>query len=397
MKNILVDLIDTQECYKGSGVYIRTVFLALLKCVEDKMEYSDVHFVCVYDFNKVCLYSDISIEVLSANPRVTVADISVSSFPEICIKYSVSTIFLGFGQQIYNYNFIGIKCRTICVLHDIFNLEFKNTKLDEYLRLFEFDKKSIRQAIRCVYYSLKRIYNNYAGDHNPYDAHIHYFKTNPNYIIVTVSEFSFFSLQNYLPLDKDKIRILWSPNKSSSLLDHIDNVDLKRIVDSHMKYLLVVNADRALKNPHKAIDAFNKYVCDNPDTDLFLVTIGFNESLGKHHLVLPYVSDSDIEYAYLNCYALLYPSFFEGFGYPPVEVMKYGKPVLSSNVTSMPEVLGDAPIWFSPFYSTDIYKAINTLMNSDYNGLCRKSVEQYIRIKKKQDSDLSELVNLILS
>ena len=84
MRTILIDLIDTQGTFKGSGVYIRKVFLTLLKTVEDRPEYAAVHFVCTYDFNRPILYPDFSVESLSANPRVTVVDIAKTAFPEVC-------------------------------------------------------------------------------------------------------------------------------------------------------------------------------------------------------------------------------------------------------------------------------------------------------------------------
>ena len=79
--------------------------------------------------------------------------------------------------------------------------------------------------------------------------------------------------------------------------------------------------------------------------------------------------------------------------------MKYGKPVLSSNVTSMPEILGDAPIYFSPFYNADMFKAMMTLAElseEEYAKRSEMSLEQYKIVHERQVSDLSKLVDLIL-
>lgn len=57
-------------------------------------------------------------------------------------------------------------------------------------------------------------------------------------------------------------------------------------------------------------------------------------------------SPTDIEYVYKNAYALVYPSYSERFGYPPIEAMKHGTPILSASVCSMPEVLKDAAYIF---------------------------------------------------
>lgn len=104
----------------------------------------------------------------------------------------------------------------------------------------------------------------------------------------------------------------------------------------------------------------------------------------------------DLREAYKHCYALIYPSFFEGFGYPPLEAMKYGKPVLSSNVCSMPEVLGDAPIYFSPIYESAIFNALLSLDDENYEYHSRKSLRQYEIVSKRQAEDLVSLVDQLL-
>lgn len=393
--NILIDLIDTQGMYKGSGVYIRKVFISLMKYVDNNSSYDDIRFICTYDFNKKVLYDDWSIEKLSNNHRITLVDINGTTFADICKLYDVKTIFLGFGQQICDYDFSGVNARIICVLHDIFSLEFENTKLDKYIYLDKPQFWPIRLILKR-WIKAKLNIKETAIKVNRYKAHIDLFEKNPNYQIVTVSNFSYYSLQNLLPFPKEKIHVLWSPEKEICISETIENQDLKNLILSRKKYLLLVSGNRELKNPHRAIDAFLRYKRNNPQCDLLLLTIGYKESKGNDHIVLPYLSDSDIEYAYMNCYALIYPTYFEGFGYPPLEVMKYKKPVLSSNVCSMPEVLENAPIWFSPFYTTDIYKAIDTLISSNYNDLCKKSFDQYLKVHKRQEEDLEKMIHLIL-
>lgn len=396
MKTILIDLIVTQDVFNGCGVYITKVFTTLLKAVETQQAYKDVHFVCTYDFNKKVLYPEFAIEKLSANPRITVVDISKTSFPAICKEYAVDTLFLGFGQQLYFYNFTGISCRTICVLHDIYDLELRDTKLDVLIN----HDKSLSKKLRVLYKNVRFYLANpffYQNRKNPYQAHINYFKANPDYAIVTVSEYSYHSILHFLPFDKAKMHVLWSPEKVCPDPGPVENDKLKDLIRDQVKYLLMVSANRELKNPGKAIEGFLLYEQQHPQDELYLVTIGYGRSVSERHIDLPFLSNTDIEHAYQHCYALLYPSLFEGFGYPPLEVMKYSKPVLSSNVCSMPEILKDAPIWFSPFYTTDISKAIHTLMQADYLNLCRRSYERYLEANQKQTKDLDQLVHLILS
>jgi glycosyltransferase involved in cell wall biosynthesis len=90
---------------------------------------------------------------------------------------------------------------------------------------------------------------------------------------------------------------------------------------------------------------------------------GFQEHLAKLGLtkqviLTGYVTDSELIWLYRHCYANLYPSVFEGFGLPVLEGMQFGAPTVSSNATSMPEVVGDAAILLSPHDTESWTKAM---------------------------------------
>jgi glycosyltransferase involved in cell wall biosynthesis len=70
--------------------------------------------------------------------------------------------------------------------------------------------------------------------------------------------------------------------------------------------------------------------------------------LGDHHLARLAGGDDSLGAAYRNAIALIYPSLYEGFGLPPLEAMSASCPVLCSNTSSLPEVVGDAAITFDP-------------------------------------------------
>ncbi|MBT8060266.1 MAG: glycosyltransferase family 4 protein, partial [Gammaproteobacteria bacterium] len=71
-------------------------------------------------------------------------------------------------------------------------------------------------------------------------------------------------------------------------------------------------------------------------------------SLPDGRLIQAHGEDAVLVGLYQNAAAFVYPSMYEGFGIPPLEAMSQGCPVLSSNVSSMPEVLGDAAEYFPP-------------------------------------------------
>ncbi len=69
-----------------------------------------------------------------------------------------------------------------------------------------------------------------------------------------------------------------------------------------------------------------------------------------HRVILPgLISDADKYWMYTNCKAVLFPSKFEGMGFPPVEAMRFGKPVFASTLSSIPEVSGDKAYYWENF------------------------------------------------
>jgi glycosyltransferase involved in cell wall biosynthesis len=74
-----------------------------------------------------------------------------------------------------------------------------------------------------------------------------------------------------------------------------------------------------------------------------------------------YVPDSDLPALYSGALCFVYPSYFEGFGLPPLEAMKCGAPVIVGNQTSLPEVVGDAALAVDPFDVSSIARAIESL------------------------------------
>ena len=75
-----------------------------------------------------------------------------------------------------------------------------------------------------------------------------------------------------------------------------------------------------------------------------------------------FLSADEFAALYASCRALIFPSLYEGFGMPVLEAMNFGKPVLCSNVTSLPEVAGDAALYFDPRKPDDILRAIEKIL-----------------------------------
>jgi glycosyltransferase involved in cell wall biosynthesis len=87
--------------------------------------------------------------------------------------------------------------------------------------------------------------------------------------------------------------------------------------------------------------------------------LGLAESIS----FMPYLTEAELRSLYRKARAVLVPSFAEGFGIPVLEGMATGTPVLTSNVTSLPEVGGPAPLYFDPHEPREIGSAIAAVMS----------------------------------
>jgi glycosyltransferase involved in cell wall biosynthesis len=138
------------------------------------------------------------------------------------------------------------------------------------------------------------------------------------------------------------------------------------------------------KNHAMLLTAYGIYKSKYPQSTLKLVCVGAMEKkqleleknaqqmeLNNSVVFCSYLSDHDFSILLNTCYALIFPSLYEGFGMPLVEAMACGKPILCSNVTSLPEIGGDAALYFNPNKPIEIAQAIDTIEN---NKILRKDL-----------------------
>ncbi|HZB46086.1 MAG TPA: glycosyltransferase, partial [Pyrinomonadaceae bacterium] len=78
-----------------------------------------------------------------------------------------------------------------------------------------------------------------------------------------------------------------------------------------------------------------------------------------------YVPDADLPALYAGALGFVYPSYFEGFGLPPLEAMQCGTPVVVADRTSLPEVVGDAGLTFDPFDTAALASALARLVEDE--------------------------------
>ena len=89
------------------------------------------------------------------------------------------------------------------------------------------------------------------------------------------------------------------------------------------------------------------------------------EGLAGSVVLTGYVPEADLPALYSGALCFAYPSFYEGFGLPPLEAMSCGAPVLTGNLTSLPEVVGDAALTVDPFDVEALADALGRLIDDD--------------------------------
>ncbi|MFZ0273376.1 MAG: glycosyltransferase family 1 protein [Acidobacteriaceae bacterium] len=139
-------------------------------------------------------------------------------------------------------------------------------------------------------------------------------------------------------------------------------------------YLLVVGNVKVNKNVLAAITSFNR-IRDRIPHDLVIVgkrdgflnaDANIGEALTKADQRIAFtghVSDADLRLYYRDADVLVFPSKYEGFGYPLVEAMALGCPIACSNASSLPEVAGDAALFFDPDSTDDIARVLLLVIN----------------------------------
>ena len=102
------------------------------------------------------------------------------------------------------------------------------------------------------------------------------------------------------------------------------------------------------------------------------------------------------EQLYHDAYCLIYPSLNEGFGYPPLEAMHYGVPVLASAFASITEICEGASIYFNPFSIEEIAARILYICNMDvHREYAKRGVNQFNKVATKQKVDLDALIDYL--
>lgn len=188
------------------------------------------------------------------------------------------------------------------------------------------------------------------------------------YVVLTVSEFSKRDILSSIKgMDESKVAVTYQ--SCSFLLDQ-ELIHHKLNTTSRALNILLFGASDRRKNTKGFIEAFLHF-CDHSDAEHSLTIVGLPNKadiLGSTEFYLhphfcrlqffEFISSHELKLLFVRCSVLAYPSFYEGFGIPLLEGFATGCIVLASNATSIPEVGGDAAVYFNPHDTIDISRAI---------------------------------------
>jgi len=197
--------------------------------------------------------------------------------------------------------------------------------------------------------------------------------------IITVSNFSKQDILYHLRFlsESSIVPIYESIDERFQVLDLIDaKQKIQTAFGISEDYLLTLGAVDPRKNTKIVIQAFAELKHDKQISGK-LVVVGipklqrgiFNEFIKSLEIqsqvcFTDFVSSEDLVCLYRAATLFLYPSLYEGFGVPPLEAMCCGTPVITSNVTSIPEITGDAAFLIDPTNKAALKTAIVTLLNN---------------------------------
>ena len=196
--------------------------------------------------------------------------------------------------------------------------------------------------------------------------------------IITISENSKDDIVKFCRLPADKIMVVHLGVEERFRSPDIRKEEIRRKYTLPQKFILYVGN----LSPHKNVQGLIKSYAVLPVNlrKQYKLVLGAPKSgkyfsyiekviremkLAQNVLFTDFIEEKDLPAVYHMSSLFAFPSFYEGFGLPPLEAMACGCPVVSSNTSSMPEVLGDAALFFNPYNAEEMSFAIRQMLEDE--------------------------------
>jgi glycosyltransferase involved in cell wall biosynthesis len=194
-------------------------------------------------------------------------------------------------------------------------------------------------------------------------------------VIVTPSTCSKQDAIKHYGLPEEKIKVIYeAPAPTfSPLTNPAELARVRAAYNLPERYILHVSTIEPRKNLIRLLDAFQPLLADWPDLKLILVGkkgwlyesfFAHLQALGLAECVIfpGYVAEADLPAFYQLAQVFAFPSLYEGFGLGPVEAMACGTPVVSSNSSSLPEVVGQAGLLVDPHDTAALSRSLRRIL-----------------------------------
>ena len=169
--------------------------------------------------------------------------------------------------------------------------------------------------------------------------------------VITDSQFSKEEVYRYLGRSKKEVEVIQIAVNREIYFRRNASDEIRKKYRLPEKFILFVGNHKPHKNIEGLVLAFSKLKIPN----LGLVVVGKGTATGE-------VLDKELPILYSMAEAFILPSFYEGFGLPPLEAMSCGCPTLVSRAASLPEVCGDASLYFDPWNAVEMAEAIQRVV-----------------------------------
>jgi len=227
--------------------------------------------------------------------------------------------------------------------------------------------------------------------------------------IIAISQSTKSDLTRYLNIPETKITVIYN-GVDHSIFKPYEPPQIRphRMMPNHKPYILYVGSERRRKNLGRLFEAFATLRQKFPK--LKLVKVGGTgrhrqfrrdllkklSSLGITEAVIfaDNISELSLAYYYSSATLLAYPSLYEGFGLPPLEAMACGCPVVTTNTSSLPEVVGEAGIMVNPYDTHSLVQAMRRVLTDDKvrDSMIRKGLEQSKKFSWEKTAELTRQV-----
>ncbi len=203
--------------------------------------------------------------------------------------------------------------------------------------------------------------------------------------IISISHNTRNDLIKYLRIPIDRISVIYNGVDHSIFKPY-------NIKPLDKPYILYFGSERPRKNLGRLFEAFAKLKKEFPELKLVKAgasgrsekyrkdTINKLDSLGitRDVIFVDHVPEIDLAHYCSAATLLAYPSLYEGFGLPPLEAMACGCPVVTSNTSSLPEVVGEAGIMVNPYDTDSLIQAMKRVLTDDKlrDSMIRKGLQQ---------------------